>query len=78
MDTRTAYYAVETEVWLGKVEIAEYLCDEPFDTEEDCIAYCDLKGIKTYTIEEQVLEKVLFDDDLEAEWLSTELLIKTL
>jgi len=76
-DTRTAYYPVKTEVWLGKVEVQEYLCG-PFKNEEECIAYCNLKGIKTYTLEAQVKKKVLFDPEIDWEWLTAYLTIKTL
>lgn len=75
-DTRTVFYPVRTHTWLRKEEVEEYLCTEPFNEEEDCIKHCQRTGIDNYTLECQIKKRVLFDDDLEWEWLTAYLTIK--
>lgn len=75
-DARTVYYPVRTHTWLKKEEIEEYLCTEPFDREDDCIDHCKRTGIEKYTLECQIKKPILFDSELEFEWITVYLTIK--
>jgi hypothetical protein len=74
--TRTSYYPIKTTVWLGKEEVEEYLCNEPFENEKSCISFCISNKINRYTIEQEKKEKVLFDDNLNWIWETVYLTIK--
>jgi len=52
----------------GDLKISEYLRNSPFDNVTQCIKFCNRKKIRYYSVEEQIKERIFFDDNLEWIW----------